>query len=90
MRTESGRCLIFAMQMVSGYLARLARAARRVQGPRRGTFRKLHKFLLAFTPAWRARAICRPERCVRDKDVDPETTRRTGGGRATEAPKHGR
>ena len=41
MRTESGRCLIFAMQMVSGYLARLARAARRVQGPRSGTFRKL-------------------------------------------------
>ena len=38
---ESGRCLIFAMQMVSGYLARLARAARRVQGPRTGTFRKL-------------------------------------------------
>ena len=41
MRTESGRCLIFAMQVVSGYLARLARAARRVQGPRTGTFRKL-------------------------------------------------
>ena len=41
MRTESGRCLIFAMQMVSGYLARLARAARRVQGPRSSTFRKL-------------------------------------------------
>ena len=28
--------------------------------------------------------------CVRDKDVDPETTRRTGGRRATEAQKHGR
>ena len=41
MRTGSGRCLIFAMQMASDYLARLTRAARRVQGPRIGTFRKL-------------------------------------------------
>ena len=41
MCTGSGRCLIVAMQMASDYLPRLARAARRVQGPRRGTFRKL-------------------------------------------------
>ena len=34
MCTESGRCLIFAMQMASDYLARLARAARRMQAPR--------------------------------------------------------
>ena len=41
MRTGIGRCLIFAMQMALDYLARLTRAARRVQGPRSGTFRKL-------------------------------------------------
>ena len=35
MRTGSGRCLIFAMQMALDYLARLTRAARRVQVVRR-------------------------------------------------------
>ena len=41
MRTRSGRCLVFAMRTASDYLPRLARAARRVQGPRSGPFRKL-------------------------------------------------
>ena len=50
MRTGSGRCLIFAMQMASDYLARLTRAARRVQGPRSGTFRKLDTEATAYHP----------------------------------------
>ena len=41
MHTGSGRCSIFAMRTTSDYLPRLASAARRVQGPRSGTFRKL-------------------------------------------------
>ena len=41
MHTGSGRCSIFAMRTTSNYLPRLASAARRVQGPRSGTFRKL-------------------------------------------------
>jgi hypothetical protein len=32
---------VFAMRTASDYLPRLARAARRVQGPRSGPFRKL-------------------------------------------------
>jgi len=41
MRTRRMRCLIFATHTASDCLPRLARAARRVQGPRHGTFRKL-------------------------------------------------
>ena len=41
MHTGSGRCSIFAMRTTSNYLPRLASAARRVQGPLSGTFRKL-------------------------------------------------
>ena len=41
MRTRRRRCLVFATHTASNYLPRLARAARRVQGPRTGTFRKL-------------------------------------------------
>ena len=40
MRTGSGRCLIVAMRLASLYLPGLARAVRRVQGPRSRTFRK--------------------------------------------------
>ena len=47
MHTGSGRCSIFAMRTTSNYLPRLASAARRVQGPRSGTFRKLD------TETWR-------------------------------------
>ena len=46
MHTGSGRCSIFAMRTTSDYLPRLASAARRVQGPRSGTFRKLDTELL--------------------------------------------
>ena len=35
------RCLVFAVLPASGQLPRLARAARRAQGRRKGTFRKL-------------------------------------------------
>ena len=52
MRTGSGRCLIFAMQMASDYLARLTRAARRVQGPRSGTFGKSWTRELAETTSY--------------------------------------
>ena len=62
MRTESGRCLIFAMQMVSGYLARLARAARRVQGPRSGTFRKLEPDSCSLLPRARRPAAISAQR----------------------------
>ena len=41
MRTRRRRCLVFATHTASNYLPRLARAARRVQGPRSSTFRKL-------------------------------------------------
>ena len=41
MRTRRRRCLVFATHTASDYLPRLARAARRVQGPRSSTFRKL-------------------------------------------------
>ena len=41
MRTRRRRCLVFATHTASDYLPRLTRAARRVQGPRSGPFRKL-------------------------------------------------
>ena len=40
--TRSGRCSSFAMRTASDYLPRLARAARRVQRPRRGFFDAAH------------------------------------------------
>ena len=50
MHTGSGRCSIFAMRTTSNYLPRLASAARRVQGPRSGTFRKLDTEATAYHP----------------------------------------
>ena len=41
MRTRRGRCSIFAVHPASGQQPRLARAARRAQGPRSGHFGKL-------------------------------------------------
>ena len=79
MRTRRRRCLVFATHTASNYLARLARAARRVQEPRSSTFRKLGPGVLpgaraSRTAGRRAPPACRTTAHLR-MDQPPQRTR---------------
>ena len=73
--TRSGRCSIFEMQTASDYLLRLARAARRVHGPRTAQtsaiFHPVRALLASGLPLSRAYSADTPTMALSSCTGDP-------------------